>query len=248
MKRIIVFAVGLSVLAFVLAYAQPAPSFPRAPRPSPLPPESNSGHVVWVEPTNSLPKFDLDFAGGTPKDLVRAIERVTDKPLNVIIPDDCNDLKIPAFAVKNVTVAQLFETLKQVSKKTERYMLERPDNNWGFEERTSMYGFNTVGTPDENSIWYFYKEGEPGGYEIISATFCRFYQLSPYLDAGYKVDDITTAVETAWKMLGATNLPTMSYHKDTKVLIVTGEAFKVFLVGDVLKQLPTEKPKEKSGE
>jgi len=242
MKKIICLAICLPLVAFVLAHGQPSPYS------LPTPPTGGSGRFVWVEATNSLPRFDLDFSGGTPEQLLKDIEKVTDKPLNVIIPDDCKDLKIPAFTVKKVTVAQLFATLKQVSQKIERYVVERPDNNRSFEERTSMYGFNTVGTPDENSIWYFYKEGEPGGYEIISATFCRFYQLSPYLDAGYKVDDITTAVETAWKMMGATNLPTMSYHKDTKVLIVTGEAFKVFLVGDVLKQLPTEKPKEKSGE
>jgi hypothetical protein len=42
-----------------------------------------------------------------------------------------------------------------------------------------------------------------------------------------------------------TKPPTLSYHKDTKVLIAVGEKDKVDLIGDVLKQLSQGKPKEK---
>ena len=201
--------------------------------------------VFLANSTNSLPRFDLDFPGGTPKALVKAIEKSTDRPLNAVIPDAYADFKICAIKVKNVTVPQLFEALKQASKKVERYMIDRPDNNWYFEEREAMYGFNTTGAPDENSIWYFYREGEPEAYQTISATVCHFYQLSPYLDAGYKVEDITTAIGTAWKMLGTTKPPEISYHKDTKVLIVVGEADKIRVVDNVLGQLSQGKPKEK---
>jgi hypothetical protein len=37
-------------------------------------PEKGLGDYVLVRATNSPPKFDLDFAGGTPKDLVKAIK------------------------------------------------------------------------------------------------------------------------------------------------------------------------------
>ncbi len=154
-------------------------------------PQLPDGYVL-VKVTNSLTKFDLDFPGGTPKDLVEAVEKVIGKPLNAVIPDEYANLKISAIIVRNVTLAQLFETLKQVSKKTDRYMIDQPDNNWYVEERSTIYGFNTLGVPDENSIWYFYKEGEPETYQTIPTTVCHFYQLAPYLDAGYKVEDITT--------------------------------------------------------
>jgi hypothetical protein len=68
--------------------------------------------------------------------------------------------------------------------------------------------------------------------------------LSPYLEAGYKVDDITTAIRTAWKMLGVARPPEISYHKDTRVLIVVGEADKIRVIDNVLKQLSQGKPKE----
>jgi hypothetical protein len=80
---------GGSILSFNLAWAQPISPITGLPEP-----EKGLGNYVLVRATNSLPKFDLDFAGGTPKDLVKAIEKATNKPLNAIIPDDCSVLKI----------------------------------------------------------------------------------------------------------------------------------------------------------
>lgn len=236
MKNYLLLLLGSSILSSNMALAQPG-----GVPPGMSPPE---GYVL-VKATNSLTKFDLDFPGGTPKDLVKAIEKATDKPLNAVIPDEYADSRICAITVKNVTIPQVFEVLKLASRKNERYLVYSPDKNFGGEERVSMYGFNTTGVSDGNSIWYFYREGEPGAYQTISTTACRFYQLSPYLDAGYKVEDITTAIDTAWKMLGVAKLPKVSFHKDTKVLIAVGDADKVNLIGDVLKQLSTT-PKEKS--
>jgi len=213
------------------------------------PPE---GYVL-VKATNSLPKFDLDFPGGSPKDLVGAIEKASDRPINAVIPDEYARLQMPALQVKNVTVSQVFEALKQASQKSERFIVLDPrdattkgqTDTW--YKYTSNYGFRTEGTPAENSIWYFYwdRGDERAPWQVISSTVCKFYQLGPYLEAGYTVDDITTAAETAWRMLGVTNTPAISYHKDTKVLIAVGDEDKVVLIGDVLKQLPAV-PKEKS--
>jgi hypothetical protein len=235
-----------SILSSNLAFAQPQPG------PSFRPPESPKSWegYVMVPVTNSLTKFDLDFLGGTPKELVKAVEKTIGKPVNTVIPDDCTDLKIPAVSVKNVTVAQLFEALRLASKTTRRYDVIDPFTwNGTWSERTSTYGFQTEGVPNENSIWFLIKEGDDSGPFIsVAPTVCKFYQLSPYLEAGYKVEDVTTAIETAWKMLGVTKMPTLSYHKDTKVLIAVGDADKVHLIGDVLEQLSKGKPKEKASE
>jgi hypothetical protein len=104
-----------------------------------------------------------------------------------------------------------------------------------------------VGVPAENSIWYFHwdRGRERAPWQVLSSKVCKFFQLEPYLDAGYTVEDITTDVETGWKMLEVTNPPQISYHKDTKLLIAVGEEEIVNLIGDVLKQLSAGKPKEK---
>jgi hypothetical protein len=248
-KLIFTALAGIGLAAgLTLTLAQPTPSD------MPPPMENAHGKYIWVAETNSLPRFDLSFSGGTPEDLIAAIVRVTGKPLNTVIPDDCKNLQIADFSVRNVNLAELFEALKNASSKVQRFMVDRPDNNWSFEERNLSYGFSTTGPPTENSIWCFAREGEPGSYQTVSATICRFYQLSPYLDAGYKVDDITTAIQTAWKMLGDTNPPSLTYHKETKLLIATGECHEIYVIDDALKQLSTNKqnkmekmPLEKSG-
>jgi hypothetical protein len=237
------------LLSLVGAFLSCNRAFAQADAPPATPPLD--GYVL-VKATNSLTKFDLDFPGGTPTDLVTAVEKATGKPLNAIIPDDCADLKISAISVKNVTVPQLFEVLMQASISNERItVLDPRDRSIGgngsdvYVEATS-YGFNTVGVPSENSIWYFHwdrgRDLEP--WQILSSTVCKFYQMEPYLAAGYKVEDVTTAAETAWKMLGVTNMPAISYHQDTKILIVVGKQEQVDMVGDVLKQLSTT-PKTK---
>ncbi len=40
-------------------------------------------------------------------------------------------------------------------------------------------------------------------------------------------------------MLGVTNAPAISYHKDTKVLIAVGESNDIRVIDNLLKQLST---------
>lgn len=210
--------------------------------------DSNAKIVPVIKENNALPRFDLDFPGGTPRDMVKAIDKATGKTLNAIIPEDCSDVRIPGISVKNVTVQQLFEAITSASKDTRRYTTSSfgpsfgPGRNENWSTMTLTYGFRTDGAPNENSIWYFYRDKLP---DTPSHAVCRFYQLSPYLDAGYKVEDITTAIETAWKMLGIAQGPEMKYHKDTKLLIAVGEADKLQMIDEALSQLSRGSPKQK---
>jgi hypothetical protein len=232
-KYLLLFTVGTLLAASAAVAEPPAYQFAIDPK---------TGMPVAV--TNTLPRFNLEFPGGTPRELVKAIEKATDKPLSVIIPEENLDLKIPALSVKNVTVADLFAVLKQSSMKPERFILRNPlqpdhPDVFGY---VSSYTFQTEGQPTEDSIWYFHwdrgdKHQPREGWNVVSSTVCRFYQLDPYLGAGYSVEDITTAVETGWKMLGVVKPPAITYHKDTKVLIAVGEDDKVDLIGELLKQL-----------
>ena len=64
---------------------------------------------------------------------------------------------------------------------------------------------------------------------------CCFYPLAPYLERGYTVDDITTAIRTGWKMSGDKETPTISFHKETKLLIAVGEPDKLEVIDNVLR-------------
>jgi hypothetical protein len=105
-----------------------------------------------------------------------------------------------------------------------------------WEVTMSSYGFETRGTATDDSIWYFVYDRHrlPPGGESLEAY--RFYQLTPYLET-YKVEDIMTAIQTGYKMLGEKSPPTISFHKDTRLLIAVGDADKLQLIDDVLKEL-----------
>jgi hypothetical protein len=184
-----------------------------------------------VRPKDSLTKFDLDFKGGHPQDLIAAIQKATGKSLNVLIPDEYANVTVPELKMKNVTAPQLFRALEQASHKTE-YV--KSGNN-SYSSFNTAFGFraNSDNITDD-TIWSFYlqKPNIPPPYKT-----CRFYSLAPYLDSGVSVDDITTAIKTGSKMLGDTDAPTMSFHKDTKLLIAVGEPGKLEIIDSVLRAL-----------
>jgi hypothetical protein len=108
-----------------------------------------------------------------------------------------------------------------------------------YGQSVSSYGFQTQGPHRDDSIWSFFYRTQP---RVEVPKTCRIYHLAPYLET-YKVEDITTAIQTGWKMLGEKNPPTVSYHKDTKLLISVGEANKLQLIDEVLRQLSNPTPK-----
>src|SRR5437773_158798 len=223
MKKIIIPLLAATCLGLPPAFGQPVADVAA--------PASVSTQI------SNLVKFDLEFPGGTPRQLVEAIEKASGKPLNAVIPDEDAGLRLPALKMRAVNVWELFQALSVSSRRT----IQTTRGVASVE-----YGFSTVGNLSENSIWYFYQH-KPDPFEEKKA--CRFYQLDPYLDT-FKVEDITTAIQTGWKMLGETNPPTISFHKDTKLLIAVGEQSKLQLIDSVLEQLVKGKPpsqRESSG-
>src|SRR5262249_12310683 len=95
----------------------------------------------------------------------------------------------------------------------------------------------------DDAIWYFFVERPvlPGG--PLPQKVCRFYSLAPYLDRGATVDDITTAIETGWKMLGDESPAAIRFHKDTKLLIAVAEPSKLEIIDAVLKAIDVPKTK-----
>ena len=225
MKKIIVLLIGGALLSSVLAFGQPG----RLP-PGPF--------AVNPAPDQNLVRFDLDFPGGTPRQLVEAIEKGSGRPLNAIISDEYADFRLPPLKMRSVTAPELFEALRASSFKIETFAsgyARGPGSGLTpqFSPSQSQYGFKTIGQPKDDAVWFFYAE-KP--WLRPEAKTCRFWQLAPYLET-YKVDDITTAIQTGWKMLGETTPPTISFHKDTKLLIAVGDEGKLQLIDSVLEQL-----------
>lgn len=252
---------------------QPVPPAPAAPprpaEPTPAPPPGEFSQRLQniiqraATPSSdepSLTKFNLDFPGGTPKELVAAIEKATKRPLNAIVSDEFVSMKLPALKMNSVDVAQLFQALTAASRKSEAVVSGSgsPYGPTSYQIANTSCGFRpgSEGRPSDDTIWYFYVEKPTLPPLSSSAKVCRFYSLAPYVDRGISVDDITTAIETGWKMLGESAPPTFSFHKDTKLLIAVGEPSKLETIDAVLKALgsqmggggggPIEPPKPKT--
>jgi hypothetical protein len=198
---------------------------------------------------SALTKFNLDFPGGSPAQLVNAIEKAMGKPLNAIIPTEDADVPLPALKMNNVDAPQLFQTLQAASVKTVAYVTSSGNGfayglpSQSYSEMTTSYGFKNAGnTPTDDTIWYFYAQ-KPSLPPLIKNNDCRFYSLALYLERGYTVDDITTAIQTGWKMQGDTSPPEISFHKETKLLIAVGEPDKLEVIDNVLKALEPLKVK-----
>src|SRR6185312_4256582 len=125
---------------FIVCLTLLAPSIGRCEEhATPVPPQA-----APVEP--QLTKFNLDFPGGSPKDLVAAIQKATGKPLNAILDTHIGDIQLPPLKMANVDVAELFDALSLATMHTETAN--------GYSS-TQAFTFKTNSRkPTDASVWY----------------------------------------------------------------------------------------------
>jgi hypothetical protein len=214
-------------------------------QPGTPPPWAQSGTLSLTTAAKpiELTKFNLNFAGGTPRELAAAIESAMGRRLNVIVPEEFADVKLPGLKMEHVDVAQLFQALGAASQKDEAVSTGRYGGPMSYQVTQTGYGFRQGPQQplSDDTIWYFFVTKPALPPLSASAKSCRFYSLAPYLERKLTVDDITTAIETGWKMLGESQPPTISFHKDTKLLIAVGEPSKLEIINAVLKALEAPK-------
>jgi hypothetical protein len=217
------FACVASLLLFPIAWAQNPALEVNAP--------AVNAHTTAAPAAETSPAaavFDLNFPGGGPRALVAAIEEASGKRLNVIIPNEYEDVEIPPMRFTRVTVPALFEALRYSSQHTVQSSQNGMPNNF-----TSSYGFVSK-KPDENAVWWFSCERLPKPQEV--KKYCQFYQLDELL-TNYSIEDITTAIQTGWKMLGVSPMPELKFHSETKLLIAVGQAEHLQTITSVLSAL-----------
>ncbi|MBE7498825.1 MAG: hypothetical protein HS113_00635 [Verrucomicrobiales bacterium] len=205
---------------------------------------------------SQLMHFDLEFPGGSPMDFLAAVAEASGKEVNAIIPRDCEDTDLPAIRVKNVNIVDLFQALEAASRRTVAvvtgHQAGRPPIYQQFE---TSFGFRTYGVPSDEAIWYFYRKTPSLPPESPSATPApdrrvRYFNLGRYLET-YPLEDITTAIQTGWKMLRHISdqpVPEMNFHKDTQLLIAVGDLKGIEVIAQVLSELGRGAPRGGSAE
>ena len=151
---------------------------------------------------------------------------------------------LPALKMRQVTTADLFTAMEQSSHRMETQVTgtyfggavgDAMRSQYTMVE--TSYGFRRIG-----SVWVFSsKRAVPPPDQVMVKT--RFYQLQRYLEQN-SVEDITTAIQTAWKMMAANKLAPnknatteLKFHKETGLLIAVGDVAQVQVIDDVLAAL-----------
>ncbi len=174
--------------------------------------------------------FDLAFAGGSASDLDRAIEEATGEPLNLMIPESGNELRIPPFQVKRVSVESLLlslgvdETLpirygRSIQYARQRFWFEKGQ---GGSER------------DEVDIWKLKVDSVPVPPPFLMVKPVNVAELLER----YSIDDLSTAIHLAWDSgedMGTA--PELKFHAETKLLVARGTEEQLDLMTKVLQLL-----------
>ena len=220
MKKLSLIVACLTALAFVSALGQQA-----APSPSQAPASESKPALI---------KFDLDFHGGTPAELVAAIQTATGRTLNAIVPSESAYVKLPPLKMKNVDVNELFRALLLASHHRNMHAMAQGGAVKGGPPVDLFCGFRTDGPVTDDSIWYFHNDGI---FPAVVGQSVRFYPLGAYLERSITVDDIIGAAQDAWKMLGLRTMPATHYNEKTKLLIAVGRGSQLDVIDNVLKAL-----------
>jgi hypothetical protein len=204
---------------------------------------AGAGYALQQPPRTDGPKFDMDFGGGTPRQLVDAIEKATGAPLNAIIPEQDKDVLLPAVKVRQVTIDDFFLAMEQSSVRQEAQVTGTYFSDFGGAGSRSQYtmvntscGFHRTG-----DLWVFTNKRATPLPDVV-AVKTRFYQLEPFFPQ-HTVEDITTAIQTAWKMMAENKMATtgaktdLKFHKETGLLIAVGDPAQVQVIDDVLLAL-----------
>src|SRR5947208_9316085 len=97
MKKILVTLLSAALLATTAVFGQPA---------QPLRSPTSAAPRNSQPQDQNLVRFDLNFPGGTPRQLVEGIEKASGRPLNAIIPDEDANLKLPQLKMKSVKIGR----------------------------------------------------------------------------------------------------------------------------------------------
>jgi hypothetical protein len=203
-----------------------------------------AGGGTSAAPQNARDSIVLEsfkFNGGTAAEFADMLKKQLKPEPNIIIAPKLRDTPIPEFELQNVTLADLFQALNNVT--------EDKSVQWQLSGSTEpIWVLNPAPGANNPSTQ---QGGYPGGGFGFPATVdpltglpipmnngrvCQILPLGKYL-TDYKVEDITTAVKTAWSMMGDDAGAQLKYHTDTKLLIAVGTNAQLAILTQVLSSL-----------
>jgi hypothetical protein len=179
------------------------------------------GQTLGATPSGT---FDLSFSGGPPQKLISEMEKASGQKLNALIPAELTDVSIPPMELRSVQVQGVFDSLNMLWRNSMLWL--RPSSG------ASGYGMAPGQIPGQpgsgQNIWVLTRSPD-------SRKTQAFYV--GHLLKKFKIDDITTAVQTTWQLGGKEAKAELKYHQDTQLLIALGHPEQLSTAAEVLAQL-----------
>jgi hypothetical protein len=170
-------------------------------------------------------RFNIDFPGGTPRELIAALNEASGTPVNAFIPETVHAFTMPPMKYYNVSVSEVLKPLqgRQVINVAE----ERGSRESDIQEISYRWS-------SSDNIWRMEVQ------DIYPSPPTQFivapFNVSHLLEA-YTIDDITTTIDSAWKLNRAPKENEIMFHPETKIILVKCPAEDMQVLSSVLDTL-----------
>jgi hypothetical protein len=179
-----------------------------------------------VRVATPIPKIDVDFPGGTIIQMLDQIEKTNGITPNVVVAKNAADLILPPIKLKSVTIAEAIQAIGILREIGDYQIQVQPGRNIQTIIAYPKQPMLTRGAPPPR-------------------RYSKVYDIKDMLGPEYGIDDIVTAVKTAWEMISEDHTGDLKYHVETKLLIAVGNGDELETVQDVLLTLQRAKVGEK---
>lgn len=181
---------------------------------------------------NDEGRFDFDFPGGSAQELIVALSEASGQSINAMIPPAADAYTMPSLNYKNVTVAQVLGTLSL----NEQRLIRTGRNH----KNTVSLGYQWE---EDRGIWVMRAA-------IIPEEYPEYFMVKPYnisdLLGLHSIDDITTAIDSAWTLLNVSTENQLLFHPETNILIAKGKEDDLLVMEQVLESMKLNLPSTKS--
>jgi hypothetical protein len=173
--------------------------------------------VISQKPLDKI--IDIDFPGGKIPDYLRVIEQQNGVKPNVVVSKVAAELVLPPIRLKTVTVKDAVMAIEALQ--------------WIDTYRIHIDSRNP-------SVLTIIAESQASGSGMSSV---QVFSVKTLLEDSVRIEDIVTAIETAWIMRSQQVSAKLKYHEETKLLIAVGNRDDLRTVENVLRALTSPKPR-----
>lgn len=192
--------------------------------------------------------LDVHFRDATVEHALTSIQTALDGRLQFVVESSVRDVRLPDLTVKNAPAIEIIHLMTRVMRGLHVRIPVGADEHPVGDVLSELNGDNAIlerwGSANKTQVVIVEMVSDEE-FDGRGERMLRIYQTGHILD-GYEVsiDDLATAIETAWDTVPINHVATLKYHEQTKLLICYGTQRHLSLVNQVIEGITGEAPSE----